>query len=185
MTLVQNTSTLQSVSDVYQLVGEDTCARWEALGHVDSAVHWKYGEEAEQLISEGVPNMLAYKAIAKKAGKKQETIRQAYYTYKAFTPDQREQYELCPYSVFRHAKNTPAPLEVLQHYIDNVSTVDEVEEIFPATGEDATEKDFIQTGFPRMFYLIYREIWGMDAKVRNKIIGYLKVINRVIDEVNK
>ena len=129
--------------------------------------------------------MLAYKAIAKKAGKKQETIRQAFYTYRAFTDAQREQYDLCPYSVFRHAKNTAAPLEVLQHYIDKQSTVDEVEEIFPATGEDVTEKDFIQTGFPRMFYMIYREIWGMEAKIKNKIIGYLKVINRVIEEVNK
>jgi len=182
MRLVQNTTAFISVSDVYSLVGEDVCARWVALGQVDSAVHWKYGEEAEVLISEGVPNMLAYKAIAKKAGKKQETIRQAYYTYKAFTPDQRTQYDLCPYSVFRHAKSTAAPLEVLQYYIDHLATVDEVEEIYPVTGEDEFETDFIKTGFPRMFYLIYREIWGTPSAIRNKIISYLRVIQRVIEE---
>ena len=116
--LVQNTTALQSVGDVYQMVGEDICAKWEALGQTDSHVHWAYGAEADAIISEGVPAMLAYKAIAKKAGKRSETIRQAYYTYRAFTATQREQYDLCPYSVFRAAKNATAPLEVLQHYID-------------------------------------------------------------------
>lgn len=186
MTQVLNTTALVSVSDVYALVGEETCIKWEKLGDMDSKIHWQYGAEADAIISEGVPPMLAYKAIAKKAGKKAETVRQAYYTYKAFTLEQRKEFELCPYSVFRHAKNTVAPLEVLQHYIDKLCMVDEVEEIFPATtGSDEVETGFIQTGFPRMFYLIYREIWGMEAKVKNKVVRILKIIDRIITEVNK
>lgn len=186
MTLVLNTKSFTSVSDVYSMVGEETCAKWEKLGDMDSKIHWQYGAEAEAIISEGVPHMLAYKAIAKKAGKKSETIKQAYYTFIAFTPDERSRFDLCPYSVFRHARSYSNPLEVLQHYLDKRCEVDEVENIFPeVSGDNEFETEFIKTGFPRMFYMIYREIWGVNPQIKKKIISYLNVIKRIIDEANK
>ena len=177
---------LTTVPQVFQLVGEDVCARWENLGNMDSKVHWAYGKEADDLISEGVPNMLVYKAIAIKAGKRSQTIRKAWYTWKQFTPEQREKYNLAPYSVFQHAATCKNPEKVLQHYIDNRASVDEVELVFPSAHEnEALEKEFDELGFGRMFYGIYREVWGIDPKIKKKIISYLTVIQRLINEANE
>ncbi|TXH59224.1 MAG: hypothetical protein E6Q97_00285 [Desulfurellales bacterium] len=182
--LVQNTTEVTTVPQVFALVGDDVVARWERLGEIDSKTHWAYGMEAEQLIAEGIGNMLVYKAIAIKTGKSAETIRQAYYTYKAFTDAERKQFEAAPYSVFRHAKDCEDKIAVLEHYINNQSSVDEIETIYPTAPDDEIEKDFRALDMPRMFYGIYREIWGASVATRNKVIAYLRVIKRVIDEVN-
>ncbi len=185
--LVQNTTQVTTVPQVFALVGDDVVARWERLGEIDSRTHWAYGAEAEALIAEGIPAMLVYKAIAIKAGKKSETIRQAYYTFKAFTPAEREQYALAPYSVFRHAKDTDNKIAVLEHYINNRASVDEIETVYPARNEEDAEADreFRAYDLPRMFFGIYREIYGVKPAIKNKVISYLKVINRIIEAVNK
>lgn len=182
--LVQNTTDVATIPQLYALVGDEVIARWERLGEIDSKTHWAYGMEAEQLIAEGLKNMLVYKAIAIKAGKSAETIRQAYYTFKAFTDAERAKYEAAPYSVFRHAKDCEDKIAVLEHYINHQSSVDEIETIYPPA-PDEVEKDFRALDMPRMFYGIYREIWGASASIRNKVLAYLRVIKRVIDEVNK
>lgn len=186
MPVVSLYHTITTVPQVFDLVGDEVCARWETLGTMDSKVHWQYGAEAESLIAENVPALLVYKAIAIKAGKNSQTIRKAYYTYKAFTAEQRNKYNLAPYSVFKHAATCKDKEKVLQHYIDNRSSVDEIETVFPATPEnEAMDTEFRKLDLPRMFYGIYREIWGIDPAKKKKVITYLAVIKRIIDEVNK
>ena len=185
-TVVEKYQLITTVADVFQLVGDATCTRWEELGRLDSKIHWSYGAEAEQLIAENVPNMLVYKAIAIKAGKRSQTIRKAYYTYKAFSPEQREKYNLAPYSVFQHASTCKNPEKVLQHYIDNRASVDEIEFVFPPTSEnEALEKEFDQLGYSRIFYGVYREVWGLAPAIKKRIIGYINAIQRLINEANK
>ncbi len=184
--LVEIYQSITTVPQLFQLVGEKVCARWEEMGRLDSKIHWQYGYEAEQLIAEGVPAMLVYKAIAQKAGKNSQTVRKAYYTYKAFTKEQREQFNLAPYSVFQHAATCKDPIKVLKHYVDHMASVDEIEFNFPPAAEnEALEKEFDETGYSRIFYGIYREIWGIAPAIKKKIISYLDVIRRLIDEANK
>lgn len=186
MTMVQNNTQITTVPQVFALVGDDVIAKWERLGEIDSKTHWAYGAEAEALIAESVPAMLVYKAIAIKTGKRSETIRQAYYTFRAYTPAEREKYAAAPYSVFRHAKDTDDKIAVLEHYINNRASVDEVETVFPAReAEEADiEREFRALEMPRMFYGIYREIYGASPAVVKKVISYLRVLKRIIDEVN-
>jgi len=185
--MVQNNSQITTVPQVFALVGDDVIAKWEKLGEIDSRTHWAYGAEAEALISEGVPAMLVYKAIAIKAGKKSETIRQAYYTFRAYSPAEREKYALAPYSVFRHAKDTDDKIAVLEHYITARASVDEIETVYPARdAEDAeADREFRALDFPRMFFGIYREIYGASPALVKKVVSYLRVLKRIIDEVNK
>lgn len=182
MSVVENTLT---INEIYTLVGEDVTSRWEALGQTDSDVHWAYGMEAEALIPE-FPNGLVYKAIAKKAGKSSQTIRKSYYTYKAFDKDIREKYKLCPYSIFQHARTQDDPEEVLKYYLDNRASVDEVEIQFPEGMEgEPIEEEFKRQGLDRaLFFGIFREIFGIDAFSRARVIEYLREIQEVIKKAN-
>jgi hypothetical protein len=184
--MVQNNSQITTVPQVFALVGDDVIAKWERLGEIDSKTHWAYGAEAEALIAEGVPAMLVYKAIAIKTGKRSETIRQAYYTFRAYTPAEREKYAAAPYSVFRHAKDTDDKISVLEHYINNRASVDEIETVYPARNEEDAEADreFRTYDLPRMFFGIYREIYGASPALVKKVVSYLRVLKRIIDEVN-
>lgn len=183
-TVVEIYQPVTTVPQVFALVGEDVCLRWESLGQMDSKVHWAYGAEAEQLISENVPAGLVYKAIGIKAGKSSQTIRKAYYTFKAFTPEQRDQYALCPYSIFQHARTQKKPEKVLQHYINNRTSVDEIEALFPVIENEELEKEFSTRGYPRMFYGIYREAWGIDPFFKARIEEHLTEIKNIFEQVN-
>jgi hypothetical protein len=105
--LVESTTcqTILTVPQVYELVGDDVVRRWERLGDMDSKIHWQYGAEADALISEGVPSMLVYKAIAIKVGKSSQVIRKAYYTYTAFTKETRAKYDACHAQKGRRVRN--------------------------------------------------------------------------------
>ena len=185
--LVQSTTRplVTTVPEVFALVGETVCARWEAIGQMDSKVHWAYGMEAESLITEGVPSMLAYKAIAIKAGKNSQTIRKAYYTYTAFTKEQRAKYDACPYSVFAIARNQPDPEKVLQEYVNNRCSLDELEVIYPERGDETLEREFIERGYPRMFYGIYREIFGIDPFLKARCEEAMREILDIIKQANE
>ena len=180
-----NLSQINTVPALLQAVGDDVQARWETLGQADGKIHWAYGREAEALISEGAKVGIVCKAIAIKAGKSFETIRKAYYTYLRFTDQQREQYHLCPYSVFQHASTTKRPLEVLQYYIDHRQTsVEEVEAVFPPLMDDV-QKEFESIGYPRIFYGVYREIYGLDPLVKRQAQDHIDALNKIIKEANK
>lgn len=185
--MVQNTTLplVTTVPQVFALVGDEVCARWEALGQADSKIHWQYGAEAEALIAESIPAMLAYKAIAIKAGKRAVTIRQAYYTYIAFTDEQRAKYELCPYSVFRIARSQDDPEAVLKHYIDTRASVDEMEITYPENADKDIENEFQRRGYPRIFYGIYREIWGVGDFLKARAIELMNELSEIIKEANK
>jgi hypothetical protein len=178
-------SEITTVPQVFALVGDDVCARWEKLGDLDSKIHWQYGQEAEALIAEGVPAMLVYKAIAIKSVKKSQTIRKSYYTFKAFTPEQRAKYELCPYSIFQIARTQEEPEKVLQEYINNRASVDEMEIVYPEIADKMFEAEFESRGYPRMFYSIYREIYLIDPFLKQRVIENLNEIEEIIKQVNK
>ena len=184
--VVENYHNVKTVPQVFELVGEDICARWEKLGTMDSKVHWAYGGEADQLIAEGIPSMLVYKAIAIKAGKSSQTIRKAYYTFKAFTVEQRAEFEIAPYSIFQHARTCADPIEVLQYYKDNRTSLDEIEIVYPPAPENVElDKEFKAKGYPRMFYGVYRELWGCDPFLRARADELIKELDEIIKQVNK
>ena len=137
--------------------------RWEALGQAESDIHWAYGREADALITAGVPAMLAYSAIGRKAGVTSQTIRKAYYTYKTFTNAQREEYCLVPYSVFRHARTCEDPEAVLKYYVEEGGpSVDEIEAVFQAGDDDEQAKP----EYPRYTVGIWRRMIGLPAEAR-------------------
>lgn len=174
-----------TVPQLFDMVGDDTTRRWEVLGQTDSKVHWAYGAEADALIAEGFAAMTVYKAIAIKAGKGSQTIRKAYYTYKAFDAQTREKYDLAPYSVFQHARTQKEPIKVLEHYIQNRASLDEIEKLYPIIEDEEFEKYFNGQGYPRIFYGIAREIYGIDPFMKARVEEHLHDIRIILDEVNK
>jgi len=154
-----------TIGKIYQFVGEDTLSRWEALGQTDSDIHWAYGMEANALVEQGIPSMLVYVAIGRKAGKSAETIRKSFYTWRAYTGAQREEYHLAPYSVFDHARMCEKPEEVLQYYIAEQCGFDEIKAAFRA-GEE--EKEFPYSDFPRYLAGAYRQMLGWKTENRKR-----------------
>ncbi len=184
----QAESTLSQIATVpalLEFVGETVQNRWVAIGQTDSKVHWQYGKEAEALISEGARVGVVCKAIAVKVGRSSETIRKAYYTYTAFTAAERKQYDLCPYSIFQHARTQEKPLEVLQYYIDHQSSVDEIETVYPEIGKDAEfDKYFASTKLPRIFYGIERELYGINPIWKQEADEHIRQIIEIIERAN-
>ena len=151
-----------TVTEIYSHF-PDAVKRWEKLGHVESDIHWAYGREADALITAGVPSMLAYSAIGRKAGVTSQTIRKAYYTWQMFTDAQREEYGLVPYSVFRHARTCDDPEAVLKYYVEEGGpSVDEIEQVFPSGDTDEQEK----SEYPRYTVGIWRRMIGLPAEAR-------------------
>ncbi len=181
---LKHLSEIDTVPALLQAVGDDVQTRWETLGQADGKIHWAYGREADALISEGAKVGIVCKAIAIKAGKSFETIRKAYYTYKRFTDTQRDQFHLCPYSIFQHAATTKRPVEVLQYYLDNRTSVEEIETVFPPMMDDV-QKAFVTSGYPRIFYGVYREIYGLDELKRREAQGHIDALNKIIQEANQ
>lgn len=186
---VDSTYSLAGITTVPALlaeVGDDVCNRWTAIGNTDSKVHWQYGKEAEALISEGARVGVVCKAIAVKSGRSSETIRKAYYTYTAFTDADRKEYDLCPYSIFQHARTQEKPLEVLKYYIDNQASVDEVEIVYPVIGADKEfDAYFVSTKLPRIFYGIERELYGTNPIWKQEADEHIKALNEIIRKVNE
>lgn len=180
-------SDISTVPALLAEVGEGTVARWVAIGQMDSKVHWQYGLEVEALVSEGARVGLVCKAIAKKAGKSFETIRKAYYTFIKFTAEDREKYNLCPYSIFQHAARQKDPYKVLQYYIDHAGpSVEEVEAVYPPPSEDEEfEKYFEDSKYPRFFYRICREIWGIEPIWKQEAEEHIRALVEIIERANK
>lgn len=168
-------------ADIYAAVGERVVNKWVALGDMDTKIHWAYGAAADELIPE-FPAMVVYKAIALKVGRSSDTIRQAYYTFKAFTPATREIYDACPYSVFLHARKQKNPVEVLEEYIRHPS-IDYIEKQFPSTDDPAFEDEFSKQSLPRMFYSIFREVFG--TKQFTRALELMKELSDIVKQVNK
>lgn len=180
--VVKNTTV--TVPQLYQAVGEEVTARWEALGQTDDKIQWQYGKEADDLIPE-FPAMTVYKAIAIKTGKTSQTIRKAYYTYKAYTNEQREKFHLAPYSVFAHARMVDDKEAVLQYYVDHQSTPDEIEEKYPIVDNKEIEAEFKRYNIDRIFYSVFREVFGLDVISKAQVIEHIKGIQNIIREANE
>jgi len=172
-----------TVSQIWAMVGEDTCSRWEALGDTAGKVHWAYGSEAEALIVEGFPAMQVYKAIAIKAGVGAQVIRKAYRTYEAIPEEIREKYQALSYSVFQFAVTQEDPFKVLDYALKHRSSVDELEAVFRKPSEDPREKEFESLGYPRYFWGIWREVAGCPKKIVDEVTSHLDAIHKIIKEV--
>lgn len=184
--VVENTNCKTiTVPQLLDMVGDNVRAKWRAIGDMDSKIHWQYGAEADALISEGYPAMVVYKAIAIEAGKSSQTVRKAYCTYASFTADQRKKYELCPYSVFAHARTQKEPESVLQYYLDNRASVDEIEAVYPENSGDEFDVYFNVLGYPRIYYGIMREAYGLPQEKIEKIAVLLDGITKIINEAYK
>lgn len=178
--VVKNTTPERlTVQQLLAVVGDKVIARWEALGQTDDKIQWQYGAEADAIIPE-FPPMVVYKAIAIKTGRTSQTIRKAYYTYKAFTAAQREQYNLVPYSVFAHARMKDNPEEVLKYYVEHQSTPDEIEEKFPIVEDEEMEKAFKAAGLDRIFYSVFREMYGIDPFLKARIMDNIREIQDIL-----
>jgi hypothetical protein len=183
MKVVDSTNRV-TVADIWKAVGEEVTTRWETLGQMDSKVHWQYGAEAAELIDE-FPAMAVYKAIAIKAGKSSQTIRKAYYTFKAFDAETRVKYEACPYSIFQHARTQDNPIDILEYYINNRSSVDEVEAVYPEIENRDFENEFQAQGISRIFYGVYREVYGIEPFLKARVMEHIKEIEAIIKQVNQ
>ena len=182
-TVVSDTTPV-TVPQLFDAVGEEVVARWENLGNADDLIQWQYGEECEALIPEFAP-MLVYKALAIATGKTSQTIRKAYYTYKAYDAETRQKYKTVPYSVFAHARMLDNKTAVLDYYMDHQSTPDEIEEKYPVVANPEIEKEFNRYGIDRIFYSIFREVFGLDVISKSQVIEHIKGIQRIIREANK
>lgn len=181
--MVTNTTPV-TVPQLYAAVGEEVVARWQTLGITDDKIQWQYGEECEMLIPEFSP-MLVYKAIAIATGRTIQTIRKAYYTYKAYTKEQREKYNIVPYSVFAHARLTDEKEEVLKYYMEHQSTPDEIAEKFPIIENKELEAEFKGHGFDRLFYSVFREVFNYDVISKSEVLKHIKAIQDIIREANR
>jgi len=179
---VKNTQV--TVPQLFEAVGDAVTARWETLGITDDKIQWQYGKEADDLIPE-FPAGVVYKAIAIKTGKTSQTIRKCYYTYKAYTKEQREKYNLVPYAVFAHARLTDNKEEVLRHYLDKQSSVDEIENNFPVVEDVEIEKEFKAQNLDRIFYGVFREVFGLDSFLKARVMEHIKEIQTIIRTANK
>lgn len=180
--MVQNT-TPQTVPQLLEAVGEKVVARWQTLGITDDKIQWQYGAECDALIPKYKP-MLVYKAIAISTGKTTQTIRKAYYTYKAFDAATRQKYNIVPYAVFAHARMADDKLAILDYYMEHQSTPDEIEEKYPVGGDPEIEKEFKEVGIDRTFYSVFREIFGLDTITKSLIIEHIRKIQDLIREAN-
>lgn len=173
-------STNWTIGRIYSEFPE-AASRWEALGQQDSDIHWAYGRESDALIQRGIPAMLVYSAIGRKAGKSAQTIRKSYYTYRTFTDAQREEYHLVPYSVFAHARSCENPEEVLEYYRDEGGcSIDEIEAVFPLTETDDEREQFKASAFPRYLYGAWRAMLGI--KRRADAEHHLREFQKIVEE---
>jgi len=177
-------SEVKTVSGLFSVVGDEVRNRWQVLGETDSKVHWAYGAECDALISEGAKSGLVYKAIAIAAGKDSQTIRKAFYTFKAYTFEQREKYHAAPYSVFQQARTQEDPIAVLEHYVNKQASVDEIMAVYPEVVDKEFDEYFKSKGYPRIFYGIERELWGVSEIWKQEADEHLKALREIIEKVN-
>lgn len=178
-------SQINTVPDLLNAVGEDTCNRWVAIGQADSNIHWAYGRECDALISEGAKPGLVYKAIAVKAGRDSQTIRKAYYTWKAYTDAERKEYYLAPYSVFQQARTQEDKIDVLKYYIEKRASVDDVITQYPEIENKEFDAYFKSTKLPRIFYGIERELWGIDPIWKQEADQHIKALREIVERFDK
>ena len=180
-------SEITTVPALLNAVGESTVNRWIAIGQTDSKVHWQYGAEVDALVSEGARVGVVCKAIAIKAGKSFETIRKSYYTYIKFSAEDRQKYSLCPYSIFNHARMQDDPYDVLDYYLAHRGpSVEEVEAVFVPPSEDKEfDKWFSGTKYPRYFYRICQELYGIDPIWKQEADEHIKALAEIIEKANK
>lgn len=167
-----------SVDRVYQSVGEDELLELEASGQAVDNVNWYWGRKAAEWIRRGLPAMYVYSAIGKKVGRSAVTIRQCYYTFKAFQGVEMD--ERVPYSVYNHARQWTDPDAVVNYYITHNCSVDEIETVFRVTDTDDERETFAKTGLPVFLVGAWREMRGLTTQKYNEAIGYLNSFLEVV-----
>lgn len=160
-----------SVDRIYQSVPESDLLELDASGTAADNIHWLWGRKAAEWIRRGLPSMYVYAAIAKKVGRSAVTIRQCYYTYKAFQDVEYD--ERVPYSVYNHARQWNDPDAVINYYIENHCSVDEVEAVFRVS--DSDDEQFTNTNLPRFLVGAWREMRGLPRDKYSNAMNYLNL----------
>jgi hypothetical protein len=74
---------------------------------------------------------------------------------------------------------------VLKYYADYQSTPDEIEEKFPVSDNEEIENEFIRFGLDRIFYSVFREVFGLDPFLKSRVVELVKEIQEIIRGANK
>lgn len=168
-----------TIHRIYESVPAEELAKLDASGTAADNIHWYWGSVAADWISRGMPKMLVYAAIGKRVGRAASTIAQCYYTFISFGRDETD--ERVPYSVYNHARQWHEPDEVIQYYLDNRCSVDEIETVFRISEPDEEREQFAKTGLPRMFVGVWRAMVGLPAEKRERAIALLREVLEVIE----
>jgi len=167
-----------TIRRIYESVLDDELAKLDASGTAADNINWYWGSVAADWIGRGFPKTLVYSAIGTRVGRAASTIAQCYYTFLAFGRDEVD--ERVPYSVYNHARQWSNPDEVIDYYLTHQCSVDEIETIFRISEPDEAREQFAQTGLPRMFIGVWREMIGLSAERRERAIALLKEVLEVI-----
>jgi hypothetical protein len=168
-----------TISRIYESVGDDELADLDASGTAADNINWYWGRKAADWIARGFPAMLVYSAIGKRVGRGASTIAQCYYTWKTFRDNETD--ERVPYSVYNHARQWEVPDEVVNYYLEHQGcSVDEIETVFRVSETEADRETFKQTGLPRFFVGVWREMVGLSADKYARAVELLKEVLSVI-----
>lgn len=162
-----------TIDRIYQSVPESDLQELEESGTAADNIHWLWGRKAAEWIRRGLPSMWVYAAVAKKVGRSSVTIRQCYYTFKAFQDIEFD--ERVPYSVYNHARQWSDPDEVINYYMEQRCSVDEVETVFRISETEDEREQFAQTNLPRFLVGAWREMYGLPKEKYDNALNYLNL----------
>lgn len=155
-----------TIDSVCQSVGDDVLAEIEALGNQINKAQWRIGQIAGEWIKAGMPAMLVYSVIAKRAGKRPTSIRNYFYTYRDTPLELRETYE-APFAIFNHARQVENPTDVLEYWHSENATITEVEKQFPISAPDEIiEKRTFE--FPIWASPLFRRLSGLQPEKKSR-----------------
>ena len=167
-----------TIERVYRGMTDAELNELEASGQAVDNVHLYWGRAVAERIAAGVPAMYAYAAIAKKVGRGKSTIAQCYYTWKTFRDVELD--ERVPYSVLNHARQWEDPDEVIDYYLEQRCSVDEVEAVFRVREGEEERELFRQSNLPRFLVGAWREAWGLPREQYEQAIGKLNEFLEIV-----
>lgn len=154
--------------------------RLEASGQIADKANWAWGAYAEKLIEQNVPKMYVYLALGKIVGRSATTIRNCYYTHRAFSDGEREEYEALAWSIFNHARQCDDPDRVLTYAHDERAGYDEVKAQFPITDPD--EDEMPKPSIPTWTMPIYRRLLGLPEARAERAKELMNELIKILED---
>jgi hypothetical protein len=178
MTFTVSSNLPVSAEQIIASISEQERAEIEATGQNADRINWFWGMKAEEWIKRGYPKMLAYMALGRLVGRSASTVRNCYYTWKAFDDADREEYHTASWSVFNHARQCEDPETVLEYQRTEAAGVDEIESQFPVT---APREELEPRNVPVWAMPIYRRFTGLQAELRAEAEGLLLRLTEILE----